>query len=123
AISMVLVVGLWLLYARAVIPSLAPAEAAETDGIMSTFGRGVRVLADSVSGEWRKTKEKIVPLFKTIERTVERANQFSVQPTAAPASSSATYPSPAEPNHAPPEIGPLPELIAVTSTPTTTESF
>jgi hypothetical protein len=81
AVTMLIVVVLWLAYLNLIVPVLSPRESigiaaliAPVEGADSSFiatlGRGLSAIGSSVQSKWSAMTEQVAPLFDSLQRTL-----------------------------------------------------
>lgn len=88
AISMVCVVGLWILYLNLTLPRFgAPqaeatstqAEASQGESFTDTFVRGFENIRNQFNTRWQVARDLIQKNFGVLKQEVQKQNEFSVE--------------------------------------------
>lgn len=82
--SMVIVVGLWILYLNLTLPTFGtPEEAKQSapqgESVSGTFMRGLQNISDEFKTQWQKVKGEFQKNFGALEQILGKQNGFSVE--------------------------------------------
>lgn len=92
AVTMALVVVLWVAYLNFTLPDMAPVlpasgeqktaeRAPQADSTWSTFKRGIGIISGDAGMKWRSLSERIMRDIGSITDTFNRQNEISVEAT------------------------------------------
>jgi hypothetical protein len=97
AVSMVLVLGVWVRSLERLIPALAEdtgtstaTSAPRATSFIGTLSLGVQSIAGEFGARWQSTKDKIGPLFHSIEAQVNQGNTYTITPSSTSVSEETT---------------------------------
>jgi hypothetical protein len=92
AVTMALVVVLWVVYLNITLPEMTPVlpsseeqktaeRTAQTDSTWNTFKRGIGIISGDAGTKWRSLSERIMRDIGSITDTFNRQNEISVEAT------------------------------------------